>query len=84
MVVGATRESGSGFSAQTTAAGVHEVLGEALRVAPGLADATIGEIRVGLRPATPDQLPLLGPVPTVRNAYIAAGHGATGLQLGPS
>ena len=83
VVVGATRESGSGFNAHTTAAGIHEVLGEALRVAPGLASATIGEIRVGLRPVTPDHLPLLGPVPTVRNAYIAAGHGATGLQLGP-
>jgi D-amino-acid dehydrogenase len=83
VVVGATRESGSGFSARTTAVGIHEVLGEALRVAPGLAGATIGEIRVGLRPATPDHLPLLGPVPTVRNTYIAAGHGATGLQLGP-
>ena len=38
---------------------------------------------MGLRPVTPDHLPLLGPVPAVRNAYIAAGHGATGLQLGP-
>ena len=83
VVVGATRESGSGFAAHTTAAGIHEVLGEALRVAPGLAEATIADIRVGLRPATPDNLPLLGPVPAVRNVYLAAGHGATGLQLGP-
>ena len=49
VVAGATRETGSGFAPHTTAAGVREVLGEALRVAPGLASAEIREIRVGLR-----------------------------------
>ncbi len=83
VVVGATRERGSGFAAHTTVAGIHEVLGEALRVAPGLAHARILDIRVGLRPATPDNLPVLGPVPSAGNVYLAAGHGATGLQLGP-
>jgi D-amino-acid dehydrogenase len=39
VVVGATRETGSGFMPHTTAAGVAEVLAEALRVAPGLAGA---------------------------------------------
>jgi D-amino-acid dehydrogenase len=83
VVAGATRETGAGFVARTTAAGVHEVLGEALRVAPGLADASIREIRVGLRPATPDGLPVLGAVPGFRQVLLATGHGATGLQLGP-
>lgn len=82
VVVGATREF-AGFEAHTTAAGVHEVLTEALRVAPGLANATIGEVRVGLRPSTPDSLPVLGQTPAVRNIYLATGHGATGLQVGP-
>jgi D-amino-acid dehydrogenase len=82
VVVGATREL-VGFEAHTTAAGVHEVLAEALRVAPGLANATIGEVRVGLRPSTPDSLPVLGRVPAARNVYLATGHGATGLQVGP-
>ncbi len=83
VVVGATRETGSGFDARATAAGVREVLGEALRVAPGLAAAEIREIRVGLRPYTQDLLPVLGPVPGKRNVYVATGHGPTGLQLGP-
>lgn len=83
VVVGATRETGSGFDARTTVAGVREVLGEALRVAPGLAAAEIREIRVGLRPYTQDLLPVLGPVPGRRNVYLATGHGPTGLQLGP-
>jgi D-amino-acid dehydrogenase len=83
VVVGATRETGAGFEPQTTAAGVREVLTEALRVAPGLAQAHIHEIRVGLRPRTVDNLPVLGPVPGIDHIYLATGHGATGLQLGP-
>ena len=51
VVAGATRESGSGFDYRVTAAGQMEVLTEALRVAPGLATATIIETRVGFRPA---------------------------------
>lgn len=83
VVVGATREDGSGFERRVTAGGVHEVLGEALRVAPGLSVATLREVRVGLRPATPDGLPVLGRAPGVDNVFLATGHGAYGLQLGP-
>ncbi|MCA9860015.1 MAG: FAD-dependent oxidoreductase, partial [Thermomicrobiales bacterium] len=50
VVAGATRESESGYEVRLTAAGVKSVLDEALAVAPGLADATIAEIRIGLRP----------------------------------
>ncbi|WP_141611661.1 NAD(P)/FAD-dependent oxidoreductase [Litorilinea aerophila] len=83
IAAGATRETGSGFAPHATAAGIHAVLGEALRVAPGLADARIAEIRVGLRPMTPDGMPVLGPVPGVAGVFLATGHGPTGLQLGP-
>jgi D-amino-acid dehydrogenase len=83
VAVGATRETGSGFCPHTTAAGVIEVLTEALRVAPGLTQAEIREIQVGLRPASPDGLPILGPVPGIPNLLLATGHGAVGLQLGP-
>jgi D-amino-acid dehydrogenase len=83
VVVGATRETGSGFRLETTAAGVQEVLAEALRVAPGLRDASLLEVRVGLRPASADGLPILGPLPQVRNLVLATGHGPVGLRLGP-
>jgi D-amino-acid dehydrogenase len=83
VAVGATRETGSGFAPRTTAAGVIQVLTEALRVAPGLADAEIREIRVGLRPASRDGLPILGPVPGIANLLLATGHGSIGLHLGP-
>lgn len=84
VVAGATRESGSGFDVRLTAGGTHEVLSEALRVAPGLAGATIAEWRIGLRPScAADQLPILGRAPRYENLYLATGHGPSGLQLGP-
>jgi D-amino-acid dehydrogenase len=83
VVAGATREDHPGFDVRVTASGAREVLGEALRVAPGLADCTVHEIRVGLRPASPDGLPILGRVPQIENVFLAIGHGASGLQLGP-
>jgi D-amino-acid dehydrogenase len=82
VVAGATRETGSGFAPHTTTAGVRAVLDEALRVAPGLAVAEVREIRVGLRPLTPDTLPVLGAVPGIRGAFLVTGHGPTGLTLG--
>ena len=83
VAAGATRETGSGFDPRLTAAGVREVLQEALRVAPGLADWDIHEMRVGLRPLSRDGLPILGPVPGVEGICLVTGHGPTGLQLGP-
>ncbi len=83
VVVGATREDAAGFDYRATAGGVLQELNEALRVAPGLAEATFKEIRVGFRPASPDKVPLLGRVPGIANAYVATGHGPSGLQLGP-
>jgi D-amino-acid dehydrogenase len=81
VVVGATHEDAA--AAGVTAAGVHEVLAHALRLAPGLAGAELVELRSGLRPLPPDALPALGRAPGVENLVLATGHGAYGLQLGP-
>jgi D-amino-acid dehydrogenase len=83
VVAGATRETGSGFAPHTSAAGIREVLAEAIRVAPGLAPAEVREIRVGLRPLAADGLPVLGAVPGVPGVFLATGHGPSGLTLGP-
>ena len=83
VVVGATRETGSGFDVRPTAAGTKHVLDEALRVAPGLGDARIVETRVGLRPLTADLMPVIGRVPGRPDVVVATGHGPTGLTLGP-
>jgi D-amino-acid dehydrogenase len=82
-VAGATREPGSGLDYRITPAGLAEVLGEALAVAPGLADGTYLETRVGFRPAGPGIRPLLGPVPGLDGLVIATGLGASGLTIGP-
>jgi len=82
VAVGATVED-AGYAADVTAGGVHEITREALRVMPGLAGATVREVRVGLRPASVDDLPLLGPLPGVAGVFVATGHGANGLLLGP-
>ena len=83
VVAGATRETGSGYVPALTAAGQAEVLAELLRVAPGLGTSEVREWRVGLRPASADGLPLLGPLSGVDGVHLLSGHGAGGLLVGP-
>ena len=65
VAVGATVEE-AGFDPAVTAGGVHEVLRETLRVMPGLARATLREVRVGLRPVSVDDTPIIGRAPRSR------------------
>jgi D-amino-acid dehydrogenase len=83
VVVGATHEDEAGFDDRVTAGGVNEVLGKALLVAPGLANSTMLEIRVGFRPFTPGFLPVIGALPNYKGILIANGLGASGLTSGP-
>jgi D-amino-acid dehydrogenase len=83
VACGGTMEAAAGFDHRPTAEGVHQLLRECLRTAPGLAQASVAEIRVGSRPATPDGRPILGRLPGWSNALVATGHGAEGLLLGP-
>jgi len=83
VACGGTMEAAAGFDHRVTADGVHQLLHECLRTAPGLAGAGVAEVRVGSRPATPDHRPVLGRLPGWENAYVATGHGAEGLLLGP-
>jgi D-amino-acid dehydrogenase len=82
VVAGATRETGSGFDVRVTAAGQLQVLQDALSIAPGLADATVIETRVGLRPRAED-LPIAGRIPELSNLFVATGYGPAGLTMGP-
>ncbi|WP_191983937.1 NAD(P)/FAD-dependent oxidoreductase [Amycolatopsis eburnea] len=81
VVAGATREADAGFDYRVTAAGQREVLDNALAVAPGLADATLAETRVGFRPGTPDGLPILGLLRP--GLAVSTGFGAGGLTNAP-
>lgn len=83
VVVGATRETGSGFDPRVTAAGQHHVLTKALGLAPKLADATVIETRVGLRPMPDKGLPFIGPIADHDRVFVATGFGANGLTIAP-
>ncbi len=83
IVAGATRETGSGFDYRVTAAGQMEVLAQALRIAPGLAAATVVETRVGFRPLTSAVRPLLGWMPGIAGLAVGNGLGSSGLTIGP-
>jgi D-amino-acid dehydrogenase len=83
VACGGTFEPEAGFDVRPTAGGVRDLLRECVAIAPGLAHATLAEVRVGLRPTTPDDRPLLGPLPDMANVHVCTGHGANGLLLGP-
>ena len=53
------------------------------RLFPALAGRPTMGVWRGLRPCTPDGLPVIGPVPTFDNVILATGHGMWGLQLAP-
>ncbi len=82
VVAGATRED-VGFDHRVTAAGLAEVLEAALRVAPGLAAASVIETRIGFRPVGPGYRPMLGWAPGVQGLLVGNGLGAAGLTIGP-
>jgi D-amino-acid dehydrogenase len=83
IVVGATRETGSGFDPRVTAHGQRHVLDNALTLAPGLGAATLMETRVGLRPMPTDGLPIIGTVGAHASIHVATGFGPVGLTIGP-
>lgn len=83
VVVGSTHENDAGFDKRVTAGGISEILGKVLETAPGLADATFLETRVGFRPFTPGFLPVIGPLPQFEGILLANGLGASGLTSGP-
>jgi glycine oxidase len=80
LVVGATREQ-VGFDASVTAGGLAWLLTSALRLVPTLAEAPMERSWAGLRPGTPDQQPILGPLPGWKNVTLATGHGSVGIML---
>ena len=80
-VLGATVED-RGFDLALTAGGVFELLRDAYEVVPGLAELELEEASVGLRPATPDNGPLLGLGPH-EDVVLAAGHYRNGILLAP-
>lgn len=84
IVIGATHENEiEGYDTRVTAGGMQEILNKGLELAPGLANSTFEEVRVGFRPFTPGFLPVIGAVPGWDGLITANGLGASGLTMGP-
>jgi len=81
LIVGATVEE-MGFDTTVTAGGVHELLREAYRLLPDVAEMELLDAIAGLRPGTPDNLPLVGPG-AIDGLVLATGHFRNGILLAP-
>ncbi len=81
LIVGSTMEE-AGFDTRVTAEGVASLIEIATAIAPLAKKATIAETWTGLRPATPDGLPLIGKG-SVHGLVIAGGLFRNGILLGP-
>jgi len=82
VLVGATVEE-AGFDERVTAQGIHSLLDAVCDLLPAARDATFLGARAGLRPATPDELPVIGPDPATPGLIHASGHYRNGVLLAP-
>lgn len=82
ILVGATVED-AGFDERTTVAGVRDLLDAACDLVPHLWQATFVAARVGLRPATIDEMPIIGRSAKLPGLVYATGHYRNGVLLAP-
>lgn len=82
LLLGSTREF-VGFNKNTTVAGIRNIIKETASILPVLNEFQVIRTFAGLRPFTPDGLPLLGPVKSLDGFVMAAGHEGDGIALSP-
>jgi glycine oxidase len=82
VLVGATSED-AGFDERTTVAGVRDLMDAACEIVPHAWTAGFLEARVGLRPRSADDLPVIGPSCVMANLMYATGHYRNGVLLAP-
>jgi glycine oxidase len=81
-VLGATMEE-RGFDTTVTAGGLYELLRDAGELVPGIHELVVEETAAGLRPATPDNAPVLGRSAQLGGLVWATGHHRNGILLAP-
>ena len=79
-VIGSTMEE-AGFHPEVTTSGVAQIFSAMMSLCPGLLRAKVRRTWAGLRPMTPDGLPILGPEPQLEGLWCATGHGRNGILL---
>jgi glycine oxidase len=82
VLVGATEED-AGFDERTTLAGVRDLIDAACELVPHAWTASFTAAKVGLRPATPDHLPIIGASTVLPDVMYATGHYRNGVLLAP-
>lgn len=82
LLAGSTMEN-VGFTPGTTPEGIARVRSAAEEIAPALAVSGVNATWAGLRPVTPDMLPILGADPENRRIVYACGHSRNGILLAP-
>jgi sarcosine oxidase subunit beta len=82
ILIGSTREF-VGFDHRTTIDGVRALAARITPVIPALRSVPVIRSFAGLRPYTPDGLPILGPVAGIEGFVMAAGHEGDGIALSP-
>ncbi len=83
ILIGATEEPGAGYDTRVTLEAVGKLSRAAAALLPALAGAEMVESWSGLRPATPDRLPVLGQMPGFERVWLATGHYRNGILLAP-
>lgn len=83
LILAGSTEEDVGFCCENTETGIRGLLEFACELVPGLLQAPIVKTWAGLRPGTPDGMPLLGRVAGLENLYVGAGHFRSGLQMSP-
>ncbi|WP_374191388.1 FAD-dependent oxidoreductase [Planomonospora sp. ID82291] len=81
VVLGATQED-LGFDTRVTAGGLWGLLRDARELVPGVTELEVADVTAGLRPGTPDNLPLVGPS-ALPGLLTATGHHRGGILLAP-
>jgi glycine oxidase ThiO len=81
--IGGTTMEDVGFDASTTSEGVEKVRLAAEEICPSLSRSNATRSWAGLRPVTPDMLPILGPDPEHRSLIYACGHSRNGVLMAP-
>jgi glycine/D-amino acid oxidase-like deaminating enzyme len=82
LLLGATREF-VGYDRRTTIEGIRRIARKTSALLPQLARLYVIRSFAGLRPYTPDGLPILGPVQGLSGFFMAAGHEGDGIALAP-
>lgn len=83
IIIGATQLE-TGFDVEPTAGGVFQLLRDAREVFPYLSEMRIVEVLAGLRPGSPDNAPLMGPMSNAEGLFAATGHYRNGVLLTPA